>query len=783
MSSLSTSIGARRRRTSEIEPAPRDRDREREPRRDRATAAAVATIAAARRRARSRSNPPRRDRRHADPPRARGPAPRSREIGTATAIETRTAAATANAPTCRSEAGAIDPSRPAAVRRRAWSSQPEPWPDRPDRPSQLRSQPDLPFEEEPRRAAAADAGPSLRRHGPKPRSAPWDRGRRPGRRNRSPSSAGRRSRPFERGAVSAMPTRRAGRPASFDRSSRSIPTCLPAAPNGRGAAGPGAPGELEGHERGRHRPCLPHSRRPTGRVATDRRTPASRRSSRSAAASPEGAEGAAAPSPPPGRPRPGPPADREGPRRLRRSNPSSDPTILAASPISRSSRGSTSHRGAAAGARRSVPAAESGNGRARPRPPGPGAGTSGTRPARPGRIRRPNDAGPARPNAAPNRESAVAGNARAAPRSRSRPGPAAASRSGGRARLRPSPRAAALRRLGLRRRPLSRRRGMAGTRGRACCSRRTRPPRCRPRRRGRAWARPRARDRRPARPRPKAVAGAAAAAGAANASANGPRASCRPRLPSTSSSTELRGFRRGRRARRGPSPAAARPADESLGDLDDLDLEELDGAGRSTLDDDEFAGDELADRPAAPVDEEIDLELEQEIRREIEEIEELEREMGLRGPADARPRRGEEPARGGRSGRGRGLAQAADPGDLPPRRRGAGPGHQGEHRHQGADPLDLYQHPRPIPRADARAQPRRRLAQDRRRRPAPQAPRDHARAQSPQGPGLHRPDRRPGAHQARAGPRPRLPAAALEGHPPPHQEVQGARRRSIKNRT
>ncbi len=56
----------------------------------------------------------------------------------------------------------------------------------------------------------------------------------------------------------------------------------------------------------------------------------------------------------------------------------------------------------------------------------------------------------------------------------------------------------------------------------------------------------------------------------------------------------------------------------------------------------------------AAADEEIDAELEQEIRREIEEIEELEREMGLRGPADARPKRGED-ARGGRTGRGRSL--------------------------------------------------------------------------------------------------------------------------------
>ena len=53
-------------------------------------------------------------------------------------------------------------------------------------------------------------------------------------------------------------------------------------------------------------------------------------------------------------------------------------------------------------------------------------------------------------------------------------------------------------------------------------------------------------------------------------------------------------------------------------------------------------------------EEEIDPELEQEIRKEIEEIEELEREMGLRGGPEDRARPGEEPGRGGRSGRGRG---------------------------------------------------------------------------------------------------------------------------------
>ncbi len=57
------------------------------------------------------------------------------------------------------------------------------------------------------------------------------------------------------------------------------------------------------------------------------------------------------------------------------------------------------------------------------------------------------------------------------------------------------------------------------------------------------------------------------------------------------------------------------------------------------------------------VEEEIDPELEQEIRKEIEEIEELEREMGLRGPAEARPRRGDDRPRPGRSPRGRGLVK------------------------------------------------------------------------------------------------------------------------------
>jgi ribonuclease E len=99
-----------------------------------------------------------------------------------------------------------------------------------------------------------------------------------------------------------------------------------------------------------------------------------------------------------------------------------------------------------------------------------------------------------------------------------------------------------------------------------------------------------------------------------------------------------------------PFARGTRPDAETLGDLDDLDLEEMAGHGGRTLDEDELEVDE----PRAVVEEEIDAELEQEIRKEIEEIEELEREMGLRGGPEPRPRPGDELARGGRPGRTRG---------------------------------------------------------------------------------------------------------------------------------
>jgi ribonuclease E len=102
-----------------------------------------------------------------------------------------------------------------------------------------------------------------------------------------------------------------------------------------------------------------------------------------------------------------------------------------------------------------------------------------------------------------------------------------------------------------------------------------------------------------------------------------------------------------------PRPYARRHRreEESLGGFDELDLEEIEGVERPDLEEDEFA----LEMPRAAVEEEIDPELEQEIRKEIEEIEELEREMGLRGP-EARGAALEEAARGGRGGaRGRGL--------------------------------------------------------------------------------------------------------------------------------
>ncbi len=80
---------------------------------------------------------------------------------------------------------------------------------------------------------------------------------------------------------------------------------------------------------------------------------------------------------------------------------------------------------------------------------------------------------------------------------------------------------------------------------------------------------------------------------------------------------------------------------------------------------DDLRGGEADEGSVALVEEDgIDPGLEEEIRREIEEIAELEREMGLRGTTEARPRRGDdretEPGprgAGGRPPRGRGISK------------------------------------------------------------------------------------------------------------------------------
>jgi ribonuclease E len=99
-----------------------------------------------------------------------------------------------------------------------------------------------------------------------------------------------------------------------------------------------------------------------------------------------------------------------------------------------------------------------------------------------------------------------------------------------------------------------------------------------------------------------------------------------------------------------------RPSGAAFGDFDEVDFEE-DDLEREILEPDEFGGERPAREAFVAFEEEIDPELEQEIRKEIEEIEELEREMGLRGGPEAGGRRDEEIGRGGRTARGRGLVK------------------------------------------------------------------------------------------------------------------------------
>ena len=109
-------------------------------------------------------------------------------------------------------------------------------------------------------------------------------------------------------------------------------------------------------------------------------------------------------------------------------------------------------------------------------------------------------------------------------------------------------------------------------------------------------------------------------------------------------------------------PRPAKPLPSHTPD-DDLDLAfDFDDEDAGHFDDDE--GDDIEVRVASPEDDMIDPGLEEEIRREIEEIAELEREMGLRGTTEARPRRGDE-RDAGPGGRGR-PASRPRPGSKPP---------------------------------------------------------------------------------------------------------------------
>jgi ribonuclease E len=127
-----------------------------------------------------------------------------------------------------------------------------------------------------------------------------------------------------------------------------------------------------------------------------------------------------------------------------------------------------------------------------------------------------------------------------------------------------------------------------------------------------------------------------------------------PAVPPAAPARPLSGPRRG--PDREPPPARRAPVD----DHDDFDFGDEPDDDEDDDDDEEFRP--RSGREAAAVldpDDEVDPELQEEIRREIEEIAELELEMGLRATTEARPRRGDAPSGpGGRSPRGgRGLSK------------------------------------------------------------------------------------------------------------------------------
>ena len=97
-----------------------------------------------------------------------------------------------------------------------------------------------------------------------------------------------------------------------------------------------------------------------------------------------------------------------------------------------------------------------------------------------------------------------------------------------------------------------------------------------------------------------------------------------------------------------------------------------------------------------------------------------------------------------------------DRGPLAGRPGDPGPGLEGADQHQGCAGHDLHQHPRTLPRHDARREPHRRLAPHRERRGAEAPARD--REPPPEAEyGLHHPDREPGQERGRLHRRHRVP--------------------------
>ena len=124
-----------------------------------------------------------------------------------------------------------------------------------------------------------------------------------------------------------------------------------------------------------------------------------------------------------------------------------------------------------------------------------------------------------------------------------------------------------------------------------------------------------------------------------------------------------------------------------------------------------------------------------------------------------------------------GPRQAAHPGHLQARPGSARAGHQGGHRHQGADAEHLHQHPRPLPRPHAAPQPAsgvsRKIEDDEHRRRLREMFNE---LKPPRGLGFIMRTAADRQEQEGAAARPGLPVAAVAGHGAAHPEAQGAGR-------